>query len=264
MTMASAAALDATGPDAAPRDDAGVIRLSPDLDIPALTRAFAERRRLHIPKILAPDSAEAVASVLEAETRWKTTVAAGGEYFELPLDGVRAAEPGKQSWLDAARVDGENPVTQYMFDTRRLDCRDLEGVQTLDAADAVFDFLNTPPFLDLLRAITGDDRIDLVDAQASRYRPGHVLTAHSDVSAGMNRLYGYVLNFTREWRADWGGNLVFYGTDGQIEHGWVPAFNALNLFVIPTQHAVTEVASFAPRHRLSIVGWARSRSRLEP
>lgn len=264
MTAASVTVSGAGETDRATRDDPALIRLSPDLDVPALTRAFAERRRLHIPGILAPESAEAVASVLEAEKRWKTTVAAGGEFFELPLDGVRAAEPGKQSWLDNARVDGENPVTQYMFDTRRLDVRDLQGDQPLDAADAVYDFLNTPDFLDLMRAITGDDRIDLVDAQASRYRPGHVLTAHSDVAAGLNRLYGYVLNFTREWRADWGGNLVFYGPDGQIEHGWVPAFNALNLFVIPTQHAVTEVASFAPRNRYSIVGWVRSRSRAGP
>ena len=71
--------------------------------------------------------------------------------------------------------------------------------------------------------MTGDDRIDLADAQASRYRPGHVLTAHNDVSPGKNRLYGYVLNFSRDWRADWGGNLVFYGDDGHIQHGWVPA-----------------------------------------
>ena len=81
-----------------------------------------------------------------------------------------------------------------------------------------------------------------------------MLTAHNDVSAGMNRLYGYVLNFSREWR----GNLVFYGPDGHIEHGGVPAFNALNLFVVPTRHAVTQVASFAARDRLSMVGWVRS------
>lgn len=240
------------------------IRLLPALDVPALTAAFAVRKRLHIPDILAADSAEAVAAVLEAETRWKTTVAAGGAYFELPLAGRRAADPAKQAWLDEAAVDGESPLTQYIFDTRRLDLRQGHEQGHRDAADAVLDFLNTPPFLDLMRAITGDDRIDLCDAQASRYRPGHVLTAHNDVSPGKNRLYGYVLNFSRGWRADWGGNLVFYGPDGHIEHGWVPAFNALNLFVVPTKHAVTEVASFAPRDRLSIVGWVRSHDKVGP
>ncbi len=240
------------------------IRLSPDLDVPALSEAFAAKRRLHIPNILASDSAEAVVTVLEAETRWKTTVAAGGAFFELPLDGTRAEDPAKQGWLDEAGVDGASPLTQYIFDTRRLDLREGHEAGHRDAADAVLDFLNTEAFLGFMRTITGDDRIDLCDAQASRYRPGHVLTAHNDVSAGMNRLYGYVLNFSREWRADWGGNLVFYGPDGHIEHGWVPSFNALNLFVVPTRHAVTQVASFAAKDRLSIVGWVRSHQKVGP
>lgn len=238
-----------------------MIRLSPDLDAEALSAAFAERNRLHIPGILAPESAEAVAAALEVDRRWKTTVAAGGAYLELPLENRRAADPAKQSWLDEARVDGESPLTQYIFDNRRIGVDDGEPK---DAADAVLDLLNAPETLTFLRRLTGDERIDLVDAQASRYRRGHVLTAHNDVSPGKNRLYGYVLNLTREWRADWGGNLVFYGSDGQIEHGWVPGFNALNIFIVPTRHAVTEVASFAPRDRLSIVGWIRSKTAIGP
>lgn len=239
------------------------IRLSPDLDVDALRDAFAGRRRLHIPGILAAPSAEAVAAALEAETAWKMTCAAGGGYFELPLNGRVAADPDKQSWIDEARVDGASPLVQYMFDTRRLG-PDADKDRTPDAAEAVHAFLNTPVFLDFIRAVTGDDRVDLADAQASRYRPGHVLTAHNDVAAGKNRLYGYVLNFTREWRADWGGNLLFYGEDGHIEHGWTPVFNALNLFVVPTRHAVTQVASFAPRDRYSIVGWIRSNHAVGP
>ncbi len=238
------------------------IELNPDLDVAALKAAFAPNRRLHIPGILKPVSADAVADALEAETRWKTTVAAGGAFFELPLDGTRAADPSKQAWLDEAAVDGASPLTQYIFDNRRLGAENTQGSQ--DAADAVHAFLNGPAFIAFMRAVTGDDRIDLVDAQASRYRPGHVLTAHNDVSAGKNRLYGYVLNFTRDWRADWGGNLLFYGADGHIEHGWVPAFNALNVFVVPTKHAVTEIASFAPRFRYSIVGWVRSNQKVGP
>ena len=242
-----------------------MIRLSPDLDVATLAAAFkAGGRRLHIPNVLATESAGAVASVLEAETRWKTTVAAGGTFLELPLSGRVAEDPAKQAWLDEAVVDGSSPLTQYIFDTRRLTADREAGADKGDAADAVLDFLNGETFIAFARAVTGDDRIDLTDAQASRYRPGHVLTSHNDVSPGKNRLYGYVLNFSRDWRADWGGNLVFYGDDGHIEHGWVPAFNALNLFVVPTRHAVTQVASFAARDRLSIVGWVRSNTKVGP
>jgi SM-20-related protein len=232
------------------------LRLSPALDVAALHRAFGVRRRLHIPGVLDPDSAEAVTAAMEAYDGWKVSVAAGGEAFELPLSGRVAAEPGKQSWIDQARVDGAEPRMQYIFDTRRLDLEPEDAEP--DAVSAVLDFLNGPDFIAFARAVTGDDRIDFADAQATRYRPGHVLTGHDDTAAGKNRLYAYVLNLTRDWHPDWGGVLTFEGADGHVEQGFVPAFNALNLFAVPMRHAVTQVASFAPRDRLSITGWLRA------
>jgi SM-20-related protein len=232
------------------------LRLSPALDVPALREAFAARRRLHIPGVLDPDSAGALVDAMEAFDDWKASVSAGGEFFELPLKARRAAEPGKQAWIDAARVDGADARMQYIFDTRRLDLEAAERPR--DAVGAIPALLNGPEFLALVRAVTGDDRIDFADAQATRYRPGHVLTGHDDAAEGKNRLYAYVLNLTRGWRADWGGVLTFEGAGGHIEEGFAPAFNALNLFAVPMRHAVTQVASFAPRDRLSITGWLRS------
>lgn len=238
------------------------LRLSPSLDAAALHRAFAGRRRLHIPGVLDPAGAEAIAAALEAFDGWKASVAAGGEVFELPLTGRVAAEPGKQGWIDQARVDGADPRMQYVFDTRRLDFEPEDAPR--DAVSDVLAFVNGPDFIGLVRAVTGDDRVDFADAQATRYRPGHVLTGHDDTAAGKNRLYAYVLNLTREWRIDWGGALIFPGPDGHIEAGFTPAFNALNIFAVPMPHAVTQVASFAPRDRLSITGWLRSRRPTDP
>ncbi len=232
------------------------LRLSPSLDAAGLNPAFAARRRLHIPGFLETGSAEAVVAAMEAFDDWKVSVSAGGEFFELPLKGRVAAEPGKQGWIDGARVDGAEPRMQYIFDTRRLDMEPEEAPR--DAVTEVLDFLNGPDFLAFVRGVTGDERIDFADAQATRYRPGHVLTGHDDAAEGKNRLYAYVLNLTRDWRADWGGVLAFEGADGHIEEGFVPAFNALNLFAVPMRHAVTQVAGFAPRDRLSITGWLRS------
>jgi hypothetical protein len=232
------------------------LRLSPALDVAALRAAFAARRRLHIPGVLDMDSAGALADAMEAFDGWKVSVSAGGEFFELPLKGRVAAEPGKQGWIDQARVDGAEPRMQYIFDTRRLDMEPEDGPR--DAVSEVPGFLNGPDFLDFVRGVTGDDRIDFADAQATRYRPGHVLTGHDDAAEGKNRLYAYVLNLTRDWRADWGGVLAFEGATGHIEEGFAPAFNALNIFAVPMRHAVTQVAGFAPRDRLSITGWLRS------
>lgn len=238
------------------------LRLSPLLDAAALREAFAARRRLHISGVLDSDSAAALAGAMEEFDGWKISVSAGGEFFELPLRDRAAAEPGKQGWIDQARVDGRDRRMQYIFDTRRLDLEVEEGPR--DMVSAALDFLNGTDFIAFVRTVTGDDRIDFADAQATRYRPGHVLTGHDDAASGKNRLYAYVLNLTREWRPDWGGALIFPDLEGHIEEGFTPAFNALNLFAVPMRHAVTQVASFAPRDRLSITGWLRSHQAASP
>lgn len=233
------------------------LALSPDLDVAALRAAFAEKKRLRVPDLLTAEGAEALAAAMEAFDDWRVTVAAGGEQFELPLKGRVAADPAKQAWIDQARIDGDSPRMQYLFDTRRLT---VEGVEdhVHDAVSAAPAFLNSPAFIAFARTLTGDDRIDFADAQATRYRPGHVLTAHTDAADGKNRLYAYVLNLTREWYADWGGMLAFFDEQGHVVDGYVPTFNGLNIFAVPKAHAVTQVSSFAPRDRLSITGWLRS------
>ena len=107
--------------------------------------------------------------------------------------------------------------------------------------------------------LTGDPRCAYADAQATRYRPGDFLTAHDDDVAGKKRLYAFVLNFTPAWRPDWGGLLAFHDADGHVSEAYTPTFNALNIFRVPQQHAVTQVASFAGAERLSITGWIRER-----
>lgn len=237
------------------------LALNPDLDVAALARAFAETRRLRIPDILTQDAAEALTAELEAFDGWAVSVNAGGEQFEVPLRDRRAAEPARQSWIDDARVNGESGRMQYLYDTRRLLIEAQHGAPA-DLVGQAPAFLNSGPFLDFVRSVTGDPRIEFADAQATRYRPGQVLTAHTDEMGDKGRLYAYVLNLTREWRADWGGVLIFPGADGHIAQGFVPAFNGLNLFAVPMLHAVTQVASFAPRDRYAITGWLRTNAPL--
>ena len=105
--------------------------------------------------------------------------------------------------------------------------------------------------------VTGEDRARYCDAQATRYRKSHFLTTHDDAVEGKDRLFAYVLNFTRDWRPDWGGELLFFDEAGHVAAGFTPTFNALNIFRVPQPHAVSFVAPFAQAPRLSITGWIR-------
>ena len=50
-------------------------------------------------------------------------------------------------------------------------------------------------------------------------------------------------------------NLAFFDEAGNIEEAFMPAFNTLNIFLIPQRHAVQQVAPFAGTRRLSYLSW---------
>jgi Rps23 Pro-64 3,4-dihydroxylase Tpa1-like proline 4-hydroxylase len=119
------------------------------------------------------------------------------------------------------------------------------------------DFLNSPPFLDFARRLTGFPDIVRADAQATRYRPGDFLTQHDDFDKTGRKLRraAYVFNLTPRWQADWGGQLQFIGPEGHVTEAWAPRFNALNVFAVPQPHAVSIVAPFAGGARYAVTGW---------
>ena len=127
-----------------------------------------------------------------------------------------------------------------------------------DVLNNAVEFLNGEAFLALMREVTGFDDIAFADAQATLYGPGHFLTLHDDAVVGKYRRAAYVLNLTEGWRQDWGGYLNFFDKDGNIEKAYKPAFNALNIFSVPSPHSVGLVAPFAGALRCSITGWLRS------
>ncbi len=123
----------------------------------------------------------------------------------------------------------------------------------------LLEFINAPPFLDLMRRITGDAAIDYADGQATLYRAGDFLTTHDDAVEGKNRRAAYVFGFTPGWLTDWGGLLAFPDSQGHLSEAYLPGFNTLNLFRVPMRHAVTQVSGFVAAPRLSVTGWLRQK-----
>jgi Rps23 Pro-64 3,4-dihydroxylase Tpa1-like proline 4-hydroxylase len=145
-----------------------------------------------------------------------------------------------------------------VFDNHRLS---RDGEPYPDPAHylaTIVEFVNSPQVLDFVRGVTSLDAIAWADAQATLYRPGDFLTLHDDRTGGHKRMAAYVLNMTPSWRAEWGGILQFLDEAGNIDEGYVPAFNALNLFRVPMLHSVSQVAIFGGL-RYSITGWFHAR-----
>ena len=227
--------------------------LNPELDAAALGRAFRGKGRVHIPSVLTATAAERLHRCLTHETTWSVTFNNGPDFLDV---AYRTMEERSELALNAMRRAATG--FHYLFDNHRLS---RDGAPYPDHAHylaRIVELLNSPLVLRFVRDVTGLEAIAWTDAQATLYRPGDFLTMHDDRIGGHKRLAAYVLNMTPRWRAEWGGVLQFIDESGHIDEGYVPAYNALNVFRVPMLHSVSQVAIFGGL-RYSITGWFHAR-----
>lgn len=234
--------------------------LNPAADPAAAAASIRTHGRGQIRDVLDAPSATRITQVLKSDLAWTLVT-----HLE-----------GRHRVFDAAAIDrlpAENlqPLREAINTTARDGFAYLyENIPIYDLWHSraspdhpllpLVDLLNSDPFLTLVRQASGHDDIAFADAQVTRFRAGHFLTTHDDNAAGKNRRAAYVLNLTPEWSPDWGGQLQFFDQDGNVTAGFTPAYNVLNIFLVPTQHSVAIVAPFAGGPRLSITGWLRAGS----
>jgi Rps23 Pro-64 3,4-dihydroxylase Tpa1-like proline 4-hydroxylase len=229
------------------------LELNPALDRAALGNTFRRNGRVHIPSVLVSAAADRVHRCLTRETTWSVTFNNGPDFLDLEYKTLE-----ERSRLALSTMRRAAAGFHYVFDNHRLS-RDGEAYPDETHYFArVVEFLNSPHVLRFVRDVTGLEAIAWMDAQATLYRPGDFLTMHDDRIGGHKRLAAYVLNMTPYWRAEWGGVLQFIDPSGHIETGYVPAFNALNIFRVPMLHSVSQVAIFGGL-RYSITGWFHAR-----
>jgi SM-20-related protein len=231
--------------------------IDPTLEADPLRAAFARFGRIHIPAFLTPASATAVHQALQADQPWMCSTLGGGTTVDVAVRALADFTPEQTARFHALAHAEAAHGFHYMFDNLRISDAVDQGLPVDPALAAVYRLVNSPAFLDFIRTLTNDPRPVYADAQATRYMPGHYLTRHDDKKPASGRLYAYVLNLTPGWRADWGGLLNFIDEDGHVAEGYQPVFNALNLFRVPQDHAVSYVPPFAAVPRLSVTGWLR-------
>lgn len=238
--------------------DPSQFSLNPLLDAEALAREFAARRRIHIPDLLAADAAARLFQHLRQRQDWRLVINQGEKLFELDREAQAALTPAKAAALDSAVHKAAREGFQFRFENIRVPDADPDRSAAATLLAEFARFLSTGTAREFLRTVTGHDNILFADAQATAYGPQHFLTAHDDEIAGKSRLAAYVYNLTPEWRADWGGLLMFHRANGHVEEAFTPRFNALNLFDVPQPHSVSYVVPYVPNRRYAVTGWLRS------
>ncbi len=234
--------------------------LNPALDTAVLHARFARAGRLEIADFLSAGAAETLRAHLLARADWVLVLNAGAKVYEIPRPQLLAMDVEQLRKLDDLVAAEARQGFQYRYEAIRTpDDEDARAGQA-DLLTRFVAFLSSPPVVDFLRAVTGFTDIDFADGQATSYSPGHFLTRHDDDVEGKNRRAAYVFGLTANWRAEYGGLLMFHAADGNIEEAFTPAMGALRLFAVPVSHSVSYVVPFAPEPRLSVTGWLRAQT----
>ena len=236
-----------------------MFRLNPALDAAALAADFAANGRVRIRDFLVDEDAAALHSEMRRREDWLQIVNSGDKVFDLDRRTRAGMSRERLEALDQAVYAGAREGFQHRYEAIRIP--DGEGER--QASDDLFAkfalWLSGGDARDFLRGVIGRAELDFADAQATAYSPGDFLTGHDDAVEGKNRLAAYVFGLTPQWRAEWGGLLLFHDPDGDVERGLVPRFNTLNIFAVPQPHSVSLVSRAAPFRRYSITGWLRRR-----
>lgn len=228
------------------------IRLRSGLQPAEFAEPYARRGVVQIPDFLESAAADAVAATLAG----------------LPYLIVAPDETGETLVMsdEVMRRFGEAQVRAFLQDTirrasagfafvhRSYPLQDEYARDPHQPIARVTEFLQSRAFLDVGEALAGRP-VNGVRVQASHYRRGDFLTLHDDSHRTDKRVAAFTLGFTRGWRPDWGGQLLFHDAAGDVELGLAPRFNVLTVFKVPRAHSVASVAPYAGADRLSLTGW---------
>lgn len=230
--------------------------LRADIDWRSTAALLARDRRVQVPNFLQPEAAEDLRRCLSEDVPWTLALRSGGESRTIPAaEYAGMSEAERRALLEDAYRRSDGRGFSFAYESYMMVRAYLEGRDPGLLLHRVLEFFNSPDYLAFARALTGQPQIRRIDAQATRYRPGHFLRRHNDVDAREGRIVAYVLNLSRTWRADWGGLLTLEDDSGRVFDTLMPRYNALNLFLVPTWHHVSLVAPYAEEDRLAITGW---------
>lgn len=235
--------------------------INPALDTGALRRRFERDGKVRIADVLRPDFAAAIHNCLANDVPWQLACydpeQSGRTASAQRLTPVQQRDlgPAGLARLEERVKRQARDGFQYLYDAYDVLEARRQGRDPGLLLQEFLSFMGSDELFGFVQEVSGDTAFNRVDCHACRYRPGHFLREHGDESPFEQRHMAYVFYFTREWHEDFGGITWFKDAGGRVTDALAPDYNSLTLFRVPVPHAVTQVADFAPRSRLSITGW---------
>jgi len=233
------------------------LSLRPEHDVEALAATYAAEGMVRIERLFPDNIANQIYDILRTQTPWRVvhSNAQGAHEIYRPKDW-KALSPTRQQNIRREIYARAQKGFAYFYQSYPMISAYINGEDPGWPLHTMTAFLNSPEIHAFAKTITNEPNVRKIDAQATLYAPGHFLNTHDDTGTSAERRAAYVMGFSKEWRPDWGGKLLFLDGD-EILRGFAPSFNTLTLFKTPRPHVVTQVTNFAGRGRYAITGWLR-------
>ena len=210
---------------------------------------FKSKSRVRINNILKNEFAELLYKQAYLEKNWVLSSGINKNKYE------KADNPQNQkaNILQAKNVSsafGKNEFSYIFY-------RTMNNVRPQFPEYMLRKILGSTQFIEFLNKITGLDLKMLTTLFMSKYKSGNFLSPHSD--KGNGRL-AFVINLSKNWRPQYGGNLHFLNDSRtEIIDTYVPDFNNLVLFYVPEPngipHYVSHIAPNVVQSRYAVSGW---------
>ena len=220
---------------------------------------YAEHGWVRIPnyfdEAVIRDFSAAIAKLKDDVQRWQLATLVKGQAFKASVNKYLGQPPQVRSHFIAEllRYAQQNDF-QYFYEFIRIVS---EKGQTPAECEYIADIMGDDSHLQTLKDLVNDQSVVQLDAHLTGYKSGHFLKRHSDdgYKAERTRKVAYVLSMSENWQADWGGLLHLQNNHNQIEKTFVPTYNTIIFFRVPTPHFVSQVTNFCPDTRFSLTGW---------
>jgi len=234
------------------------LSLAENIDIDNLNTSFLKNGYIIVKNALNNDTANYLFEKFSMQEEWNLVFNHNGLHQDLNSTEVAQWSADKKNDLQLIVHQQASQGFQYFYEAIPIYDIYNNNIMPGHFFNDILEFLNSSTVLDFYRNLLSAPEISFADAQITRFSAGSFLNCHDDSVDNKNRVAAFVINLTKDWRADWGGALHILDDESQIQQSFLPSFNEINIFRIPVDHYVGIVAPFAKGDRLSITGWLRS------
>ncbi len=222
-----------------------MILKSEAFDAAGYVSRFTNKGRIRLEGAVSEADADAVHHALEQQTPWELQLVSADGKPEVINRAELNALPAStiQARLQEAAERAQSGLSYLRLGV------DLMST-TVDGLSGLADLVKSDGFARFCESLTGLSGLELHSLQAVCYRPGDFFTQHTDSGARLC----FEWNFTKDWRSDWGGQVLFHSPSGDLEGGIMPRLNDLALYAGDQPRSIASVAAYAAAPRFSLSG----------